>query len=86
VAMRKEAGLTQRQLAELLDREQSFVWRIEKGERRVDLLEFHWICNAMGQSSSLKYAEIANGFSAYDRIESQKKMVAEKRKRYRPKS
>jgi len=84
--MRKQAGLTQRELAGLLDREQSFIWRIEKGERRVDLLEFHWICNAMGQSASLKYAEIARGFSTYDQIASKKKMVAEKRKGYRSKS
>ena len=34
VEMRKAAGLTQRQLAARLEREPSFVWRIENGERR----------------------------------------------------
>ena len=44
VAMRKKAGLTQRQLAKKLNREYSFVWRIETGERRLDLVEFYWVC------------------------------------------
>ena len=44
VAMREKAGLTQRQLAKKLNREYSFVWRIETGERRLDLVEFYWVC------------------------------------------
>lgn len=50
VALRRAAGFTQRGLAERLGREQSFVGRLELGERRVDLLEFYWICAACGQS------------------------------------
>ena len=46
VAMRKGAGLTQRQLAARLGREQNFVGRVETGQRRVDLIEFIWICRA----------------------------------------
>ena len=48
VAMRKAAGLTQRELAEKLEREHSFVSRMELGERRVDVVEFYWICTACG--------------------------------------
>ena len=48
VAMRKQAGLTQRGLAEALGREQNLVGRIETGQRRVDLVEFVWICRACG--------------------------------------
>lgn len=48
VAMRQAAGLTQRQLAQELRRENSFVSRIEGGERRVDLVEFYTICEACG--------------------------------------
>lgn len=44
--MRKKAGLTQRELAKKLGREHSFVARIEQGERRVDLVEFYFICEA----------------------------------------
>jgi transcriptional regulator with XRE-family HTH domain len=46
VAMRRNAGLTQRELASALGREQNFVGRIETGQRRVDLIEFLWICRA----------------------------------------
>ena len=46
VDLRKRAGLTQRQLADVLGREQNFVGRIETGQRRVDLVEFIWICRA----------------------------------------
>ena len=46
VAMRKAAVLTQRQLAKKLNREHSFVSRIELGERRLDVVEFYWVCLA----------------------------------------
>jgi len=48
VAVRKAAGLSQRDLADRLKRERSFVARIEQGERRVDVVELLWICQACG--------------------------------------
>jgi transcriptional regulator with XRE-family HTH domain len=48
VQMRKEAGLSQAQLAERLKKPPSFVAKIEQSERRLDLLEFYWICEACG--------------------------------------
>ncbi len=45
-AMRKKAGLTQRELAEEINRERSFIGRLELGERRLDLVEFFWLCKA----------------------------------------
>jgi transcriptional regulator with XRE-family HTH domain len=56
--MRKNAGMTQQQVADKLGREQSFVWRIEKGERRVDLLEFFWICNVLGYDAAQVYSDL----------------------------
>lgn len=50
--MRRESGLTQRELAEHLGRERSFVSRVEQGERRVDVVEFYWICCACGVDPS----------------------------------
>lgn len=47
VGARKAAGLTQRQLAARLSRSDSFVWKIEAGERRVDVLEFLEIARAL---------------------------------------
>jgi transcriptional regulator with XRE-family HTH domain len=47
VEARNAAGLTQRQLASRLGRSNSFVWKIEAGERRVDVLEFVEIAVAL---------------------------------------
>ena len=49
---REEAGLTQVQLAEELKVPQSFVSKIESGERWVGLVELRSICNALGISLS----------------------------------
>lgn len=57
--IREEAGLTQRQLAEKLGREQSFLGRIETGQRRVDLVELIWICSVCGADPEKELAELA---------------------------
>jgi len=67
VDMRKKAGLTQRQLAEILEREHSFVWRIEKGERRLDLVEFFWVCSALGRDPARVYSELVKEFKKCER-------------------
>lgn len=48
VAARKQAGLTQHELAHRLQRPQSFVAKYEGGERRVDVVEFVAIVRAIG--------------------------------------
>ncbi|MGB2580429.1 MAG: helix-turn-helix transcriptional regulator [Minisyncoccia bacterium] len=45
---RKEAGLTQEDVARKLSKPQSFVSKYEKGERRIDLIEFIDIAEAIG--------------------------------------
>ncbi len=47
VAARREAGLTQQDLATRINRPQSFVSKYERGERRLDVLEFVMICHAV---------------------------------------
>ena len=47
-ARRKEAGLTQAALASQLGRHQSFVATIERGGRRVDVVEFLEFADAIG--------------------------------------
>ena len=64
VELRHHASLTQRDLAKRLDREPSFVWRIEKGERRLDILEFFWVCRALGSAPESVYADLCAGFRA----------------------
>ena len=46
--VRKEAGLTQFELAEMLGKPQRYVSKYESGERRVDLPEIEIICQAVG--------------------------------------
>ncbi len=44
---RQRQGMTQMQLAEKLSRPQSFVSKYENGERRIDLIEFMEIAEAL---------------------------------------
>ena len=46
--MRERAGLAQRELGRKLGREHSFISKCELGERRIDIVEFYWICEACG--------------------------------------
>ena len=47
VDARQAAGLTQQQLAGALRKPQSFVSKYERGERRLDVVEFIWIARAL---------------------------------------
>jgi len=58
VELRKKAGLTQRQLAEAVGREQNFIGRIETGQRRVDLVEWVTICRACGADPETEIARL----------------------------
>lgn len=49
VETRKAAGVTQVQLAERLGRPQSFVSKVERGERRLDVIEFCQVAEALGR-------------------------------------
>jgi transcriptional regulator with XRE-family HTH domain len=50
IAVRSEAGLRQIDLAKRLGKPQSFVSKYESGERRLDLIELHKLCQALGIS------------------------------------
>jgi transcriptional regulator with XRE-family HTH domain len=58
VALRTKAGLTQRQLAAKLERERSLVGRLELGERRLDMVEFFWLCRACGANPIAESASL----------------------------
>jgi len=47
---RKEAGVSQAELASRLGRTQSFVSKVERGERRLDVIELNVFCKALGIS------------------------------------
>ncbi|HSI39999.1 MAG TPA: helix-turn-helix transcriptional regulator [Xanthobacteraceae bacterium] len=48
IQARKDAGLTQVELAERIGQRQTFVSKYELGERRLDVAEFVEICKAIG--------------------------------------
>ncbi len=48
--LRKQSGMTQSQLAKKLNKPQSFVAKYERGERRLDVIEFVDVVTALGGS------------------------------------
>lgn len=53
---RHEAGLTQAQVAERLKCHQSFVARVESGERRIDVIELIVLARALGADATVLLA------------------------------
>jgi transcriptional regulator with XRE-family HTH domain len=45
--LREDAGLTQAELAKRLDRPQSWISKVEVGERRIDIEELRLVCTAL---------------------------------------
>ena len=62
VRLRQEAGLTQRDLAARLNREHGLVGRLELGERRLDLIEFFWLCKACDSNPEKVTRELLRQF------------------------
>jgi transcriptional regulator with XRE-family HTH domain len=55
---RKDAGLTQEQLAKRLSQTQSFVSKCERGERRIDVVELRAWCSTLRTSFPAFIAEL----------------------------
>ncbi|RYM62663.1 transcriptional regulator [Serratia liquefaciens] len=45
---REGQGLSMREMGERIGRPHSFVQKVEVGERRLDVVEFIWYCEALG--------------------------------------
>ena len=58
VAARHAAGLTQRQLAAKLNRSNSFIWKLEAGERQINVLELVEVARVLGVKASQLIAAI----------------------------
>ncbi|MGC3971601.1 MAG: helix-turn-helix transcriptional regulator [Pirellulales bacterium] len=48
--VREQAGITQVDLAKRLKQTQSYVSKVERGERRLDLVQLRWWCKGLGVS------------------------------------
>lgn len=59
---RRGAGLHQEQLAERLGKDQSVISNIERGQRRVDVLELYAIARALGIEPSDLFARVTADF------------------------
>ena len=66
VAMREKAGVTQRKLAEKLGREHNMIGRLELGERRLDVVEFYWLCKACGANPEKTATDLMRRLAAIE--------------------
>ncbi|KQZ64885.1 hypothetical protein ASD67_10750 [Sphingopyxis sp. Root1497] len=60
-AARYEAGLKQADLAKAIGKHQSYISDIERGQRRVDILELYAIARALNVEPVDLYAQITSG-------------------------
>lgn len=58
VQARVQAKLTQRELAKKLDRLQSFVGKIEQGDRHINVIEFIEFARALGVDPTKLFARV----------------------------
>lgn len=55
---RQKSGLTQAQLAEKIGKDQTYISIIERAQRRVDVLEFVTLAQAMGADPAKLFREV----------------------------
>jgi transcriptional regulator with XRE-family HTH domain len=64
ILKRREAGLSQAELAIKLDEYQSFVARLESGQRRIDVIELIEIADILSFDPSILVRQLAKGTSS----------------------
>lgn len=64
VEARKEHGLTQQDVADRLEKPQSYVAKVERGERRLDVVEFIALARALGAEPSALFDRLVNALDA----------------------
>jgi len=66
IRKRKEAGLTQAEVAKRLNRHQSYIANVEGGQRRVDVVELVYLARALGFSPAEAVAAVAGSEGGQD--------------------
>src|SRR5438477_149842 len=61
VAMRRGAGFSQRELGKRLGVPHTWVAKVESGERRIDVIELGWFCQACGVDAREELKRVLNG-------------------------
>jgi transcriptional regulator with XRE-family HTH domain len=61
IQSRKDANITQAELSKCLGRPQSFVSKYEGGERRLDVIEFIQVCDALKANPQTIIGALRNG-------------------------
>ena len=64
VAAREKAGMTQQELADRLRKPQSFISKYEGGGRRIDVIEFVAIADALDMDASRAIREVRAKYRA----------------------
>ncbi len=64
VKAREDSCLTQSQVSAKLNRPQSFVSKVESGERRLDVVEFVQLCGVLGADPVSIVAQLKDGSGA----------------------
>lgn len=64
IAARREAGLTQRALAERIGKPRSFISKLESRERRLDMVELVVLSKALGVAPEALMVRIATALPA----------------------
>lgn len=60
IAARKSAGVTQAELAERLGKPQPFISKVERGVRRIDVIEFYAIARALSIEPVALFKKLAS--------------------------
>ncbi len=63
---REKAGLGQREVSRRLGKNQSFMYRVERGEQRIDLLQFIDLIEILGIDKSQSLATLLHSIQAVD--------------------
>lgn len=63
VDARKESGLTQQDVADRLGKPQSYIAKIEGGERRLDVVEFANLANALDVDPAAFFGQVLDAIA-----------------------